>query len=269
MFRDNKPENERVTSKDPEVPSPGDFHRAKTTSPPKSSDSDSDHRGGNGAHSRSSSLSGKRTFDVDPIRTPPSGNAKKNSPEASPDGDGDPEIQALIANAKPPFSEYLHIEKFLREINENPPPPQNYQLISAVKRRQKESLEQYIKGLDIDDLKFLSLYMNSIQVGNSTDYYFKTIRTECGGFGWFQSYGNTKTWQHIRSAVKDQIAENLQRSEIRGKKKHLPELLYEVYLQIFQQHSGRFPWGQTRSERQFTENYTLDTAAPVRSIRVK
>ncbi|MES2218687.1 MAG: hypothetical protein V4501_09785 [Pseudomonadota bacterium] len=261
--------------KQDKVASPPDIHRAITVTPLDNSGSSTSSSTVT-RRSTSLSLSGKRAFELDNITTPPppsSSSTTKHSPEASPDGAGDPNIDALLINSTPPFSEYLHIEKFLRQINENPPPDHNYQLIHAEKTRQKESLEQYITSMELEDLRFLSLYMNSIQVGNLTDYYFKTIRTECGSFGWFQTYGNTKTWQHIRSAIKDQIAMHLQRSDIPGRKIPVPEGFYNSYLQIFQQHSGRLnqikswllpwlPWAKTRSEVEFTHNFSLDKTIP-------
>jgi hypothetical protein len=175
-----------------------------------------------------------------------------NKRSGSPDYDADHDFD--------PFNK--RIKEFLIDMNKDPPAARDFQLISIRKLEQKNKLLNFISQLTVEELKSLSLHMNSIQVGNLTDRYFKTIRTECGFYGWFQSYGNTTTWQAIRSAVKDQLADKLVRSEQPGIKLSVKWLFYHTLLQIFQQPSGRLPLGKTRTERKFINDFQVKPDEP-------
>jgi hypothetical protein len=185
-------------------------------------------------------------------------NSPSPSQSPSPD-DADPEGVLLIQQLKEPFGQHRDMETFFRQVNEAYPPPSNFTELSKTRYALTQTLEEYVKGLSIADLKFLSLYMHSVQAGSLVDNHFKTIRTECGFFGWFQTYGNTRCWQRLRSFIKDTLDDRLTRSDDPNRKKMFSTETYATYLQIFEQHSGRslfgFYCGGTRSKKRFTRNY--------------
>jgi hypothetical protein len=176
---------------------------------------------------------------------------------SSPDVDADPLAEAELRRLKPPFINFPNIQKILDGINTNPPPANNFQMIAQAKIDQIANLEVHIRGFTIQELQFLSLFMHSVQEGNSTNNCFKTIRTECGAMGWFQVYGNTRSWQHLRSFVKDCMDNLIRKSELPSIKKPLHTDMFQSFLQVFQQHSGRWwaAFGKTRSEKNFLNNF--------------
>jgi hypothetical protein len=274
---------------DTTVPSPHLLHRASTSSPRSSdssfhsghgvrSSSDTSSDSGSGSAGPGYSRHKKQRASLSDIITnivPPSTPllliqqsvpeiSKDSSDEhsassatPSPDGDADPEAEKELRKLKPPFIDYPGIQKILDKINANPPPPHDYQRIAQAKIEQVKLLEKEIEVLDIKELGILSLYMHSIQEGNSTNNCFKTIRTECGVIGWFQQYGNTRTWTNLRSHVKNRMDALLRKSEKPGVKKPIWLDDFQAYLQVFQQHSGRywFAFGKTRSEKNFLNNF--------------
>jgi hypothetical protein len=180
-----------------------------------------------------------------------------DSAASSPDTDADPLAAEELRKLRPPFVAFPNIQKILDAVNTNPPPANNYQMIAQAKIDQIACLEVHIRGLNIDELRFLSLYMHSVQEGNSTNNCFKTIRTECGAMGWFQIYGNTRSWQNLRSFVKNCMDGLMRKSELPSIKKPLHTDMFQSFLQVFQQHSGRWwaTFGKTRSEKNFLNNF--------------
>ena len=230
-------------------------------------------------HSTSSSGSGSRSqdekrkeLDITPLHTKKPDierTASNNSPSPgqspSPE-DADPEGVLLIEQMKEPFAQHRDMETFLRQVNEAYPPPTNFTQLVKTRYALTQTLEEYVKGLSIADLKFLSLYLHSVQIGSLVDQHFKTIRTECGFFGWFQTYGNTRCWQRLRSFIKDTLDDRLTRSDDPNKKKMFSAETYASYLQIFEQPSGRSLFGlycgRTRSKKRFTSLYCPEVLPP-------
>ena len=189
-----------------------------------------------------------------------------SSPHYTPSPDADPECVEVIMRHSQPLSNYPLLKDYLVKMAFDFPQDEHQLGFSKARAKQAQGFIVFIGTLGIYELKYLSLYMHSVQAENSNDIYFKTIRKECGFFGFFQTHGNTKTWQRVRSAVKDALDNQLTRSEIPGKKT-ITGQSYADYLQIFQQHSGRYKFFdsnciKTRSEKRFVHHFEPQDVLP-------
>jgi hypothetical protein len=119
-----------------------------------------------------------------------------------------------------------------------------------------------IKNFMLDELAYLSGHMHEVQQGQIPNHHFAAIRLVHDGCC-LNGTGNTKSWQLMRHAVKEEIVLRLRERDPRSKLIQLNEIEYRYYYGLLNQRTGS-SYGrlfQTPTAAAFKREFRMETGA--------